>query len=158
VEARPRTARLRARTLADYLWTLERHVLPKLGDARLDAIHTARVEAEVVKPLREAGKIRSAQLAVAVLSKVLGSAAKDPTWGLVGNACRGVEVGRKSRRELRPLDAAERAAFREAIRGTDQRGAVARHGIHGRRPQRGPRARLGARGPRRRDPARGAHG
>jgi integrase len=112
-------ARLRARTLRDYLAILDRHVLPKLGEARLDAIHTARIEIEVVKPLREAGKVRSAQLAVAVLSKVLGSAVKDPTWGLVGNACRGVEVGRKPRRELRPLDAAERAAFREAIRGTE---------------------------------------
>ena len=112
-------ARLRARTLSDYLEILDRHVLPKLGEARLDAIHTARIEIEVVKPLREAGKVRSAQLAVAVLSKVLGSALKDPTWGLVGNACRGVEVGRKARRELRPLDAEERASFREAIRGTE---------------------------------------
>jgi integrase len=112
-------ARLRDRTLRDYLEVLDRHVLPKLGEARLDAIHTARIEIEIVKPLREAGKVRSAQLAVAVLSKVLGAAVKDPTWGLVGNACRGVEVGRKARRELRPLDAEERADFREAIRGTD---------------------------------------
>ena len=45
-------ARLRARTLRDYQETLDRHVLQKLGDARLDAIHTARIELEVVKPLR----------------------------------------------------------------------------------------------------------
>src|SRR5262249_261407 len=53
------------------------------------------------------------------LSKVLASAAKDPTLGLVGNPCWGVEAGRKPRRDLQPLDAAERTAFREAIRGTE---------------------------------------
>jgi integrase len=111
-------ASLRARTLRDYLEILDRHILPKLGDARLDAIHTARIELEVVKPLREAGKIRSAQLSVAVLSKLLRSAVKDPTWGLVGNACRGVEVGRRPRRPIAPLDREERVRFREAIRGT----------------------------------------
>ena len=84
---------------------------------RLDAIHTARIEAAVVAPLREQGKYRSAQLAVAALSKVMGSALKDPALGLVGNPCRGVEVGSGPRREVQPLDAAERAAFRGAMRG-----------------------------------------
>jgi len=48
-EAAPR---LRDRTLRDYLEILRRHVLPNLGEARLDTIHTARIEIEVVKPPR----------------------------------------------------------------------------------------------------------
>lgn len=109
---------LRARTLADYLDMLERHVLPALGETRLDAVHSARVEIEVVAPLRKRGHYRTARLAVSALSRVFRSALKDPTLGLVGNPCAGVEIGRKPRRELRPLDADERRAFREAIRGT----------------------------------------
>jgi integrase len=55
---------------------------------------------------------------VNVLSRVLRSALKDPTLGLVGNPCSGVEVGRGKRREVQPLSAEERARFQEAIRGT----------------------------------------
>ena len=110
-------AKLRPRTLEDYLDKLERHVLPKLGDARLDTIRTARIELEVVKPLREAGKHRTAGLTVAALSKVMRSAAKDPTLGLYGNPCSGVEIGAGRKRKVEPLNADERAAFREAIRG-----------------------------------------
>jgi len=112
--------KLRPRTLADYLEILGRHVLPKLGDVRLDAIHTGAIEGQVVKPLREAGKLRSAKLAVAVLSNVLGAAVKDPTWGLVGNACRGVKVASGASRPIEPLDREERARLREAIRGARQ--------------------------------------
>lgn len=110
-------ARLRPRTLEDYLDKLDRHVLPKLGDARLDALHAARIELQMVRPLREAGKLRTAGLAKAALSKVMRSAVKDPTLGLVGNPCTGVEVGAGTKRKVEPLSAAERAAFREAIRG-----------------------------------------
>jgi integrase len=92
-------------------------VLPKLGDSRLDMIRTARIELEVVKPLREAGKVRTAGLCVAVLSKVMRTAAKDPTLGLYGNPCAGVEIGAGKKRQVAPLDAKEGAAFREAIRG-----------------------------------------
>jgi integrase len=110
-------ARLRPRTLEEYLDKLERHVLPKLGDVRLDAIHTSRIELEVVKPLREAGKIRTAGLTKAALSKVMRSAVKDPTLGLYGNPCSGVEIGSGRRRKVEPLSDLERAGFREAIRG-----------------------------------------
>lgn len=110
-------AKLRPRTLEDYLDKLGRHVLPKLGEARLDMIRTARIEVEVVKPLREAGKLRTAGLAKAALSKVMRSAAKDETLGLYGNPCSGVEIGAARKRKVEPLSAAERAAFREAIRG-----------------------------------------
>lgn len=111
-------AKLRPRTLRDYLAIFERHVLPALGPVPLNAIHTARIEAVLVAPLRKQGKYRSAQLAVAVLSKVMRSAVKDPTLGLVGNPCAGVEVGSGPRRDVHPLTAEERAKFREAIAGT----------------------------------------
>lgn len=62
--------------------------------------------------------MRTAQLAVVVLSKLYRSALKDPGLGLVGNPCSGVEVGRGIRRNMSPLTATERGAFREAIRGT----------------------------------------
>jgi integrase len=110
---------LRDSTRRDYLKILDRHVLPELGGLRLDAIHTATIEKEVVGPLLERGCNRTAQLAVAALSGVFRSALKDPTLGLVGNPCRGVTVGRGKRREIRPLSASERGAFREAIRGTE---------------------------------------
>jgi len=44
---------------------------------------------------------------------------KDPTLGLVGNPCEGVEIGRSPRRAIQPLTAEERGRFREAIRGTE---------------------------------------
>ncbi len=112
-------ATLRERTLRDYMAILERHVFPKLGDQHLNAIHAARIELQVVAPLRKKDQLRTARLAVSALSRVFRSAVKDPTLGLVGNPCTGVEVGRKPRRELRPLDSDERARFREAIRGTE---------------------------------------
>src|SRR5262249_23210384 len=112
-------AKLRARTLVEYLALLDRHVLPKLGEARLDALHHSRIESEVIAPLEGAGEVRAAQLAKAVLSKVMSAAAKDTTLGLYGNPCVGVDVATKQRNEIRPLDAAERAAFREAIKGTE---------------------------------------
>lgn len=112
-------ATLRERTRRDYLELLERHVMPALGDARLDALHAARIEDEVVAPLRAKGHLRTARLAVCALSRVYRAAVKDRTLGLRGNPCTGVEVGRKPRAEVRPLSADERAAFREAIRGTE---------------------------------------
>jgi integrase len=112
-------ASLRARTLRDYLANLERHVYPRLGDARLNAIHTARIETDVVAPLRAKGHLRTARLAVSALSRVFRSATKDPTLGLIGNPCTGVEIGRKPRRELCPLNPQERGRFRDAIRGTE---------------------------------------
>jgi integrase len=112
-------AGLRERTIEDYLDMLERHVLPSLGGVRLDAIHATRIEAEVVAPLRAKGHLRTARLAVSALSRVYRSAVKDPSLGLVGNPCLGVEVGKKPRRELRPLDPDERGRFREAIKGTE---------------------------------------
>jgi integrase len=111
-------ARLRPRTLRQYGEVLSRHVLPALGSTQLRALHTAGIEEAVVKPLRTAEKIRTAQLAVAVLSKVMASAVKDPTLGLVGNPCRGVEVGGVRRREVQPLNEGERDRFREAIQST----------------------------------------
>ena len=54
-------ATLRDRTLRDYLAFIERHVYPRLGDARLDAIHTARIEVDVVGPLRAKGHLRTEQ-------------------------------------------------------------------------------------------------
>lgn len=112
-------AKLRARTLRDYQWTLKKHVLPVLGKLPLNALHTARIEAELVAPLRERGKVRMAQLCVAVLSKLYRSALKDPALGLMGNPCSGVEVGQGKRRDIEPLDTEERAAFRAAIAGTE---------------------------------------
>jgi integrase len=111
-------AGLRARTLQSYLDSLERYVYPALGEARLDSIHTARIESEVVAPLRAKGHLRTAELAVSALSRVYRSARKDPTLELAGNPCTGVEVGRKPRQELQPLSPEERERFREAIRGT----------------------------------------
>jgi integrase len=93
-------------------------VIPALGIAPLNAIHTARIESDIVAPLREKGKHRSAQLAVVVLSKVMRSALKDPGLGLVGNPCSGVEVGRGPKRDVPPLTAEERTKFREAIAST----------------------------------------
>ncbi len=86
-------ATLRDRTLRDYLALLERHVYPALGDARLEAIHTSRIEVDVVAPLRAKGHLRMARLVVSALSRVYRSAVKDPTLGLVGNPCGGVESG-----------------------------------------------------------------
>jgi len=111
-------ARLRERTRRDYLDLLGRHVLPHLGGHRLDTIRAHTIETTVVAPLRADGKLRTARLAVAALSNVFRAAVKDPTLGLVGNPCFGVEVGRRPRQAVKPLDAEERAAFREAIRGT----------------------------------------
>ena len=110
---------LRERTRRDYLAMLERHVLPELGDARLDAIHAATVEDLVVKPLSAKAKLRTARLAVSALSRVYRSALKDRTLGLVGNPCAGVEIGRKPRRPVQPLTPEERGKFREAIEGTE---------------------------------------
>jgi len=45
------------------------------------------------------------------------SALKDPTLGLTGNPCRGVEIGTSGRRDVQPMDDEERARFCEAIRG-----------------------------------------
>lgn len=115
----PAAQKLRERTQRDYLYLLEHYVLPRLGDLRLDSIHTATVEDGVVKPLSEKKHLRTASLAVSALSRVLRSAAKDRTLGLSGNPCRGVEVDRAPRREIRPLTAEERVRFREAIRGTE---------------------------------------
>lgn len=111
-------ADLRERTLRDYLAILERHVLNKIGNTRLDAVHTAKLESDVVGPLRAKGQIRTAGLAISALSCVYRSALKDATLGLVGNPCSGVEIGRKPRREVRPLDTGERGRFRDAIAGT----------------------------------------
>lgn len=111
---------LRDRTRRDYLALLKRHVTPTLGMLRLNEVHTAQIEAEVVSPLRKAGHLRTARLAVSALSRVYRAALKDPAFGLIGNPCHGVEVGRKPRRPIEPLTAAERARFREAIRGTSQ--------------------------------------
>jgi integrase len=116
-EAGAQALGVRPRTLEDYLENLDRYVLPRLGDVRLDAIHAARIE-QLMKPLRDAGKLRTAALVKASLSKVMRAAAKDPSLGLVGNPCLGVEVGGGAKRRPAPMDAAERAAFREAIRGT----------------------------------------
>jgi integrase len=112
-------ARLRARTRSDRVEMLARHVTPKLGHLRLDTIHTATIEREVVGPLVARGCHRSAQLAVAALSAIYRDALKDPTLGLNGNPCRGATVGKGKRAEVRPLTAEERKAFRGAIAGTD---------------------------------------
>lgn len=112
-------ATLRARTLRGYLASLERHVFPKVGAIRLDSVTSALIEAEVVAPLRKKGHLRAARLAVAALSRVYRSALKDSTLGLSSNPCRGVEFGKETRRESMPLDASERARFREAIGGTE---------------------------------------
>ncbi len=115
----PAAASLRERTKRDYLENLKRHVLPGLGHLRLDSIRTSAIEEVVVEPLRQKGHLRAARLAVCALSRVFKSAVKDPTLGLVGNPCFGVEVGRKARGPVSPLTAAERKAFRKAIGGTE---------------------------------------
>src|SRR5262249_34127403 len=112
-------SRLRDRTRRDYVALLDRHVLPVLGHTRLDAIHTAEVEDRVVAPLRARGHLRSARLAVCALSRIYVAALKDRSLGLVGNPCSSVEIGRKPRAAVRPLDAKERARFRAAIGGTE---------------------------------------
>lgn len=111
-------AALRASTRRGYVELLDRYVLPALGSLRLDAIHTATIEREVVQPLVERGRHRSAQHAVAALSGVFRAAVKDPSLGLYGNPCHGVTVGKRPHAEVRPLTTEERKAFREAIRGT----------------------------------------
>src|SRR5690606_33382777 len=111
-------ATLRDRTRRDYLEKLTRYVLPALGETRLDAIHASKIEDLVVAPLRERGHLRTARLAVCALSRVYRAAVKDRSLGLRGHPCAGVEIGRKPRAEVRPPSAEERAAFREAIRGT----------------------------------------
>src|SRR4030095_14609814 len=77
------------------------------------------IESDAIAPLNAAGKVRTAQLAKAVLSKLMGAAAKDKTLGLYGNPCLGVEVGGKAGAAYTPLNDGERAAFREAVRGTE---------------------------------------
>ncbi len=111
--------KIRERTFRDYLDLLKRHVLPTLGDVRLDALRAVRIEAEVVARLRDRGHLRTARLAVCALSRVMRSAVKDPTLGLVGNPCEGVEIGRSPRRAIQPLTADEQGKFREAIRGSE---------------------------------------
>ena len=54
-------ASLRPRTLRDYIEQLDRHVLPRLGGLRVDALRASTIEAEFVGPLREAGKLRTAR-------------------------------------------------------------------------------------------------
>src|SRR5262245_1374710 len=88
-------AALRDSTRRHYVELLGRHVLPALGGLRLDAIHTAAIEAAVVRPLVERGHHRAAQLSVAALSGIYRAALKDPSLGLSGNPCRGVTVGKK---------------------------------------------------------------
>lgn len=112
-------AKLRERTRRDYLDLLTRRVTPALGAERLDQIHAARIEDAVVAPLRAAGHVRTARLAVCALSRVYRAALKDRSLGLRGNPCSGVEIGRKPRGDVKPLDADERARFRAAIAGTD---------------------------------------
>ena len=80
-------AALRERTARDYMAALERHVYPTLGGARLDSIHTTRIEVNVVASLRAKGHLRMARLTVSALLRVYRSAIKDPTLGLVGNPC-----------------------------------------------------------------------
>ncbi len=112
-------AALRPRTLRVYLDLLDRHVLPALGDVSLRALHAERIEREVVAPLRKSKppRLRTAQLAVAALSKVLRSAVRDRTLGLVANPCHGVEVGKVEPRSVQPMTAEERERFRAAIAG-----------------------------------------
>lgn len=69
-------------------------------------------------PMRKRGHLRAARLVVSALSKVFRTALKDPTLGLFGNPCSGVEVGRKAGARPQPLSADERKRFREAIAGT----------------------------------------
>ncbi|MCP5059478.1 MAG: site-specific integrase [bacterium] len=110
--------KLRDRTRRNYRKSLDRYVIPALGTARLDGIHVSAIEALVVTPLVKAGHHRTARLTVAALSRVMKTALKDPTMGLAANPCLGVEIPAGKRLEIKPLDAKERAAFREAIAGT----------------------------------------
>src|SRR5262245_33791427 len=100
------SADVREGTFEDYLERLDLYVLPKLGEVRLDAIHAHLIKSEVMKPLREAGKLRTAQLAKAALSKVMEAAVDDRSLGLVGNPCHGVEAGGGTKRRVAPMDAA----------------------------------------------------
>lgn len=109
-------ARLRPRTLRDYVDQLDRHVLPRLGAVRVDALRASTIEREVVQPLREAGKARTARLCVSILSKVLTAAVRDDL--LAANPCRSVSTPTHEAARPEPLSDAERAAFREALRGS----------------------------------------
>jgi integrase len=110
-------ARLRARTLEDYLCQLVRHVLPKLGSLRVEAIRASTIERELVGPLRDAGKLRTARLCVSILSKVLRAAVRDDL--LAANPCSAVDKPGHSPSRPDPLSDEEREKFRAALRGTE---------------------------------------
>jgi hypothetical protein len=80
---------LRPRTLRDCLEQLDRHVLPRLGGLRVDALRASSIEAELGRPLRETGELRTARLCVSILSKVLTAAVRDDP--LPANSCQAVE-------------------------------------------------------------------
>lgn len=109
-------AGLRARTLRDYAEQLDRHVLPRLGGLRVDALRASTIEAELVRPLREAGKLRTARLCISILSKVLTAAVRDDLFA--ANPCQAVRKPRHEAGRIDPMTDAERDRFRTALRGT----------------------------------------
>jgi len=109
-------AGLRPRTLRDYLDQLDRHVVPNLGAIRVDALRASTIERELVRPLRDAGKTRTARLCVSILSKVLRAAVRDDLIG--ANPCSAVEKPGHEAARPEPLSDEERAKFRDGLRGT----------------------------------------
>jgi integrase len=101
--------RVRPRTQHDYEWLLERWILPKLGNVRVQALGRAEV-AEWHAGMADTA--RTANHALAVLSKMLSLSVR---WGFrEGNPCVGQERYRERRRQ-RYLEPKELAAVIRAL-------------------------------------------
>jgi integrase len=115
----------KARTIEEYGGLIDRHLLPALGDFRLDRLDQAAVT-RLARDLKE--KPVTANRALAVLSSMYGRAA---AWGLVPagmNPTRGVPRFRESRRE-RFLSAEELARLGAALRELEAERAVSPYAL-----------------------------
>lgn len=115
----------KARTAEEYGGLIERHLLPTLGDFRLDQLDQAAVT-RLARDLK--AKPVTANRALAVLSSMYGRAA---SWGLVPpdmNPTRGVPRFRESRRE-RFLSPEELRRLGDALRELEAEDSVSRHAL-----------------------------
>lgn len=115
----------KARTVEEYQGLMDRHLLPALGDFRLDRLDQAAV-VRLARGLK--AHPVTANRALAVLSSMYGRAA---AWGLVpagANPTRGVPRFREARRE-RFLSAEELGRLGAALRELEAEGAVSRHAL-----------------------------
>lgn len=111
--------RLRVPTLRTYSYLLESQIVPALGELRLTEIQPLGIETAITEPLIAKGHNRMAALCVSALSRVFEAAIHAGGFGVTMNPCKSVQMAEAPPPARNaPLSVAERAAFREAIRGT----------------------------------------